>query len=66
MLNAENGRRKKLVPRRVHSPNEFLIFIIHVVRLRKAHVDLRNKSYERETKITNKPIRIQNTKTEPS
>jgi len=43
-----------LVPGRVHSPEEFLVFIIHVVR--EAHVDLRHKSYERE----NKPIRGQN------
>lgn len=40
--------KKKLVPWRVHSPKEFLIFIIHVMRLRIAHVDFRNKSYERE------------------
>jgi len=40
------GREELVLPRRVHSPEEFLIFIIHVVR--EAHVDLRHKSYERE------------------
>lgn len=41
-----NENEIKLVPGRVHSAEEFLIFIIHVVR--EAHVDLRYKSFKRK------------------
>lgn len=53
-----NGKWNLVVPGRVHSPEEFLIFIIHVAR--EAHVNLWNKSYNRE----NKPITRQNMETE--